>query len=95
MKFLLILCLAITLSGCVTAEEQASQDDKTCHSYGAANGTTAYFQCRMIKSQQHIQEDAQSQAIIQNGINIISESRKPPPTFIYAPAVPMAPPNLN
>jgi hypothetical protein len=49
----------------------------------------------MIKSQQHIQEDAQSQAMIQNGINIISESRTPPPTFIYAPTAPMAPPNLN
>jgi hypothetical protein len=47
------------MSGCVTAEQNiarvAAMDDAACHSYGAATGTDAYFQCRMIKDQQHDQ----------------------------------------
>ena len=54
-KILLAACAALALSGCVTAEEMAAQDSEDCHSYGAATGTDAYFQCRMVKSQQHIE----------------------------------------
>jgi hypothetical protein len=53
-KILLAACAAPALSGCVTAEEMAAQDSEDCHSYGAATGTDAYFQCRMVKSQQRI-----------------------------------------
>jgi hypothetical protein len=42
-------------SGCVTAEEMAarnaSADDSSCQSYGAAPGSSAYFTCRMTKDQ--------------------------------------------
>jgi hypothetical protein len=65
-KILLAACAALALSGCVTAEEMAAKtaayDDNECHWYGAATGTDAYFQCRMVKSQQRIQASEQAQA---------------------------------
>jgi hypothetical protein len=60
MKTILIAAVAaIALSGCVASEEMqaeinakvAAADDAECHSYGAATGTDAYYQCRMTKSQ--------------------------------------------
>ena len=58
MKRVLIACgvAALMLSGCVTDEELAAQDDNTCHSYGAPTGSNAYFECRMIKDQQHAEQ---------------------------------------
>jgi hypothetical protein len=53
----LMLALATTLSGCVTAEEReaniAADDAATCESYGAQPGSQAYIQCRMQRDQQH------------------------------------------
>jgi hypothetical protein len=84
-KILLAACAALALSGCVTAEEMAAQtasaDDTECHSYGAATGTDAYFQCRMIKSQQRVQisaqQYAQSQAQIQHGLDMMIAATTP------------------
>jgi len=61
-KILLAACAALALSGCVTAEEMAAQDSDDCHSYGAETGTDAYFQCRMVKAQQHIDASERAQA---------------------------------
>jgi hypothetical protein len=77
----------LALSGCVTAEEMAAQDSEDCHSYGAATGTDAYFQCRMVKSQQHIEASERTQAQIQQGLDIIAANHAPPPmeTIVVAP----------
>jgi starvation-inducible outer membrane lipoprotein len=46
----LILCLALLLTGCVSAQERLRQnaaiDDSKCRSYGAEVGTPAYVRCR-------------------------------------------------
>jgi hypothetical protein len=78
-KVLLAACVALALSGCVTAEEMAAQDSEDCHSYGAATGTDAYFQCRMVKSQQHIEATAAANAQIQHGFDMIAANHAPPP----------------
>jgi hypothetical protein len=53
-----LVCLSMPLAGCVTAEQQtainASVDANDCHSYGAAEGTPEYFQCRMTKDQTRV-----------------------------------------
>ena len=86
-KILLAACAALALSGCVTAEEMAAQDSEDCHSYGAATGTDAYFQCRMVKSQQHIEATVAANAQIQHGLDIIAANHAPPPmqTIVVAP----------
>ncbi len=51
---LLVMFVAVALSGCVTAQERQQQlaqqlaemEDAKCKSYGAAPGTPAYIQCR-------------------------------------------------
>jgi hypothetical protein len=93
-KILLAACVALALSGCVTAEEMAAQtasaDDTECHSYGAATGTDAYFQCRMVKSQQRIDASERAQAQFNQGLAEIAANHSaprpmpnilPPPTF--------------
>jgi hypothetical protein len=77
-KILLAACAALALSGCVTAEEMAAQDSEDCHSYGAETGTDAYFQCRMVKTQQHIDASVHAQAQFQNGLDIIAANHAPP-----------------
>ena len=86
-KILLAACAALDLSGCVTAEEMAAQDSEDCHSHGAATGTDAYFQCRMVKSQQRIDASERAQAQIQNGLDIIAANHAPPPmqAIVVAP----------
>ena len=50
---------AVLLLGmCGCASSPASNDDMACQSYGAAPGTDAYFQCRMMKDQQRQQTNA-------------------------------------
>lgn len=53
MKKVLIAVALISgagMSGCVTTAEM---DDHDCQSYGANPGSPAYYQCRMIKDDQH------------------------------------------
>jgi hypothetical protein len=70
-------CGALALSGCVTAEEMAAQDSEDCHSYGAATGTEAYFQCRMVKTQQHIDASECAAAGINQAIAQIAANQTP------------------
>jgi hypothetical protein len=94
-KILLAACAALALSGCVTAEEMAAQvaakDDNECHSYGAPTGTDAYFQCRMVKSQQRVQFNtaatAAANAQFQHGLDMMAAAAAPPPmqTIVVAP----------
>jgi hypothetical protein len=51
-KISIALISAALLSGCVTAQDIAANDDDACQSYGAQPGSQAYFQCRMAKDQQ-------------------------------------------
>ena len=87
-KILLAACAALALSGCVTAEEMAAQDSDDCHSYGAETGTDAYFQCRMVKAQQHIDASERAQAQFQQGLDTIAANHAPPrplPNILAAP----------
>ena len=91
-KILLVACAALALSGCVTAEEMAAQtasvDDTECHSYGAATGTDAYFQCRMVKTQQRIDATAAANAQFNHGLDIIAANHsapRPMPNILVAP----------
>jgi hypothetical protein len=54
-----------------------AQDSEDCHSYGAATGTDAYFQCCMVKSQQRIDASERAHAQIQNGLDIIAANHAP------------------
>ena len=87
-KILLAACMALALSGCVTAEEMAAQDSNDCHSYGAATGTDAYFACRMVKSQQHIDDQARRMAGVQHGLDMMAAAAAPRPRpIIVSPNV--------
>jgi len=48
MRFVVPALLSVLmLSGCVSSEQLAAQDDNKCQSYGAAPGSQDYVQCRM------------------------------------------------
>lgn len=51
-RIFILSALCIILSGCVTAQDIAANDDDACQSYGAEPGSQAYFQCRMAKDNQ-------------------------------------------
>jgi hypothetical protein len=88
-KILLAACAALALSGCVTAEEMAAQDSEDCHSYGAETGTDDYFQCRMVKAQQHIDASERANAQMQHGLDMLASNYAPPrpmQNIIVAPA---------
>jgi opacity protein-like surface antigen len=53
--FLLLALPALLLAGCVSAEDMAAQDDNQCKSYGAAQGSDTYVQCRMWAQSQRQQ----------------------------------------
>ena len=72
-----ILLVALSLSGCVTSQQQAAMDAATCQSYGVAPGTREYYECRMVKDQQHIDQRAASLAQINEGLNDIAASTRP------------------
>ena len=84
MKRALIVCGVATqmLSGCVTAEEMAAQDSKDCHSYGAVTGTDAYFLCRMVKRQQHLESSERAEAQFQHGLDMMAAATAPPPIIV-------------
>lgn len=42
---LAVAVLALTLSGCVTAEEQRAADEATCRSYGFRQNNDAFAEC--------------------------------------------------
>lgn len=49
--------LALCLAGCVSPQMQARNDDRECRSMGAKPGSDIYVHCRMMKQQQHANED--------------------------------------
>jgi hypothetical protein len=85
---LLAACAAAPLCGCMTTEEMAARDDTECHSYGAATGTDAYYQCRMTKSQQHIAAQQAAAAQFSHGLDMMAAATAAPPvqTVVTAPA---------
>ena len=46
-RFLAVVAISITLTGCVTTAEQLAGDDQQCHAYGFTSGSQGYAQCRM------------------------------------------------
>lgn len=78
MRILLVGFVTVTaLSGCAqfnadmarkqqaAVQRVAANDDATCRSYGAAQGSQAYIACRMQLQQQHANADAQDKAAYQ------------------------------
>jgi hypothetical protein len=48
MKVLLLLAVAaVTLGGCMTAEQRLARDQQSCAGYGFRPGTEAFAQCMM------------------------------------------------
>ena len=90
---LICVIAAFAMSGCVTAEQNiarvAAMDDAACHSYGAATGTDAYFQCRMIKDQQHDQDSQLAAQRFHEGfhhdLDMMSAALAPPPVIVVHP----------
>ncbi|MFJ2279615.1 hypothetical protein ACIOUG_00570 [Pseudomonas sp. NPDC087803] len=58
----LTLSAAATLSGCMSAEQQAAEDRQTCAGYGYAQGSTAFANCMMISDQKRKKAVADWQA---------------------------------
>jgi hypothetical protein len=54
-RLIYLTTLCLLAEGCVSDEERAANiatsDDAACQNYGAAPGTSEYFQCRMTKEQ--------------------------------------------
>ncbi len=42
----MVLAGALLLQGCVTADEQAAEDNRVCLSYGLERGSPQYVECR-------------------------------------------------
>lgn len=57
----LIALVALSLGGCVSAQERAAQiaavDDETCRGYGVARGSELYVRCRMTREQTRAMDD--------------------------------------
>jgi hypothetical protein len=68
MRTLVVLAVALAMSGCVTPQEreamQTRADDASCQSYGAKPGSPEYVQCRTAKSQQHEMANATMAAAV-------------------------------
>jgi len=70
MKKAVFMVLMVGLSGCgPSREELARLDADTCESYGAAPGSQAYMQCRMMRDQQHNDNAARRQAAVQSALS--------------------------
>lgn len=81
----ILIGISSAVSGCVTTEELATQDNNECHSYGAETGTNNYFQCRMLKDQQHIQQRAAALAQFNRGLENMAAAYAPPQTVVVVP----------
>jgi hypothetical protein len=80
MKMLAVFIGFFLLSGCASRQEIAAADDNDCASYGAQPGSQAYFQCRMMKDQQHNADAARRSAAIQNSLSDMSTNIRAPST---------------
>lgn len=78
MRVLLIFMGFLTLSGCASREEIAAADDADCAAYGAQPGSQAYFQCRMMKDQQHNADAARRSAAIQGALSDMNTNIRAP-----------------
>lgn len=61
MRTMLPITLLLVLSGCSTYTspmEVAAQDDATCKSFGAAQGSPAYTECRLAQQARRDQQNA-------------------------------------
>jgi hypothetical protein len=80
MRMLVPLALVFALAGCVSREEIAAADSNDCASYGAQPGSQAYFQCRMMKDQQHNADAARRQAAVQSALSDMQTNIRAPTT---------------
>jgi hypothetical protein len=46
MKIVMVAAAALVLQGCVSAQEQANEDDRICLGYGLQRGSPQYIECR-------------------------------------------------
>lgn len=76
---IILLAGFLALAGCASREEIAEADSSDCASYGAQPGSQAYFQCRMMKDQQHNADAARRSAAIQNTLSDMQTNIRPPP----------------
>lgn len=78
MRFLAAVISLFVLSGCASREDIAMADDNDCASYGASPGSQAYFQCRIMKDQQHNADAARRSAAIQNTLSDMQTNIRAP-----------------
>lgn len=93
-KAVLIVGLALLLTGCLNTREQlAKQDDADCRAYGAKPGTQEYFQCRMAKDRNNSIAEAataaRSQAAISNFNNTVQQNAVPASAYNVPPMMPI------
>lgn len=84
-----VVAIALGLSGCLTAEEQAAQtatrDDAVCQSYGAKPGSDAYVLCRSGRQHDRVSIEA---AQISAAPFVVAPVYTPPPLPVF-PVMPM------
>jgi hypothetical protein len=92
-----VLLVALSLAGCITAEEQVAQyrakanaeDNQKCLSYGAQPGSPAYVQCRAQLDSARTQADATVAAAPPPAVNPYpvpaSDAPKLQPMYIPGP----------
>jgi hypothetical protein len=78
MRIFLIFAAVALLGGCASRDKIAKADSSDCASYGAQPGTQAYFQCRMIKDQQHNADAARRSAAMQDALSDMSTNIRAP-----------------
>jgi hypothetical protein len=84
MKIVMVLAGALVLQGCVSAKEQANEDDQICLGYGLQRGSPQYIDCRRsIMDDRRAREESRNRlrSIQSLGDSLVkaSEKNKPQP----------------
>ena len=69
-----VLCGSVLVGSCVSGQRLAARDDALCQSYGAAPGTDAYVQCRMVQEAQRRQAVANGVQSVGRGMSCVGNS---------------------
>jgi hypothetical protein len=84
MKIVMVAAAALLLQGCVSAKDQANEDDQICLGYGLQRGSPPYVDCRRSlvedrNRRQEAYERTRGMQILGNSMVRAVEAAKPAP----------------
>jgi hypothetical protein len=82
---IVLFALAMTLAGCVSAQQLAAIDDQKCRSYGYTPDMPNYAQCRMMQDYSRQQASAIMAASLAQGMQNAQQAYTQPPPATQRP----------